>query len=86
MTKLLFTLALVVMSVALITISIAAKHLSKEIDELKEKLEFHRIKLQYVESCELDNEKRLDQLEKVIELKEYFDEEPLNEEGNENQD
>ena len=80
MTKLLFTLALVVMSVALITISIAAKHLFKEIDELKEKLEFHRIKLQYVESCELDNEKRLDQLEKVLDLKEYFDKESLNEE------
>ena len=83
MTKLLFTLALVVMSVALIAISMAVKHLFKEIDELKEKLEFHRIKLQYVESCELDNEKRLDQLEKVLDLKEYFDKEPLNEEKNE---
>lgn len=80
MTTLLFSLALVVLTVALITISIAAKHLFKEIDELKEKLEFHRIKLQYVESCELDNENRLDRLEKALELKEYFDKEPLNEE------
>ena len=78
-----FSIVLVVLAVSTILIAVPIKHLSDEIDELKEKLEFHRIKLQYVESCELDNEKRLDQLEKVIELKEYFDEEPLNEEKNE---
>ena len=72
MTKLLFTLVLVVMSVALIAISIAVKHLFKEIDELKEKLEFHRIKLQYVESCELYNEKRLDQLEDELGCMAYY--------------
>ena len=83
MTTLLFSMALVVLTVALIAMSMTIKHLSREIDEIKEKLEFHRIKLQYVESCELDNEKRLDQLEVVLELKEYFDEEPLNEEENE---
>ena len=78
-----FSIVLVVLAVSTILIAVPIKHLSDEIDELKEKLEFHRIKLQYVESCELYNEKRLDQLEKVIELKEYFDEEPLNEEKNE---
>ena len=83
MTTLLFSLALVVLTATLIAMSMTVKHLSEEIDEIKEKLEFHRIKLQYVESCELDNEKRLDQLEEVLELKEYFDEEPLNEEENE---
>ena len=75
-----FSIVLVVLAVSTILIAVPIKHLSDEIDELKEKLEFHRIKLQYVESCELDNEKRLDQLEKALELKEYFDEEPLNEE------
>ena len=75
-----FSIVLVVLAVSTILIAVPIKHLSDEIDELKEKLEFHRIKLQYVESCELDNEKRLDQLEKVLDLKEYFDEEPLNEE------
>ena len=75
-----FSIVLVVLAVLTILIAVPIKHLSEEIDELKEKLEFHRIKLQYVESCELDNEKRLNQLEGVLELKEYFDEEPLNEE------
>lgn len=75
-----FSIVLVVLAVSTILIAVPIKRLSDEIDELKEKLEFHRIKLQYVESCELDNEKRLDQLEKVLDLKEYFDKESLNEE------
>lgn len=83
MTTLLFPITLIVLTISLIVMSMTIKHLSKEIDELKEKLEFHRIKLQYIESCELDNEKRLDQLEVVLELKEYFDKEPLNKEENE---
>ena len=78
-----FSAALIVLAVALLAMAMTTKHLSREIDEIKEKLEFHRIKLQYVESCELDNEKRLDNLEEALELKEYFDEEPLNEEENE---
>ena len=57
------------------------KHLSKEIDKIKEKLEHHRIKLKILDFYDFaDHEKRLDQLEEVLELKEYFDEEPLNEE------
>lgn len=83
MTTLLFSLALVVLTVALIAMSIAVKHLTEEIDEIKEKLEHHRINLKFLNTCELDHEKRLDQLEEVLELKEYFDEEPLNEEENE---
>lgn len=79
----LFSIAFIVLAVAVLGIAMTVEHLSKDINEIKEKLEFHRIKLQYVESCELDDEKRLDQLEKVLELKEYFDEEPLNEEKNE---
>lgn len=80
MIKVLYLVVLTALTIAHVVVSMVIKRLSDEIDELKEKLEFHRIKLQYVESCELDNEKRLDQLEKVLDLKEYFDKESLNEE------
>ena len=64
----------------LILLTIAVKRMSHEIDELKEKLEQHRIKLKQLDFYNLsEHEKRLDQLEEVLELKEYFDEEPLNE-------
>ena len=78
MTTLLFSLALVVLTVALIAMSMTVKHLSEEIDELKEVLEHIRKHLDFYQLS--DHEKRLDQLEEVLELKEYFDEEPLNEE------
>ena len=42
MTILLFSLALVVLTVALIAMSMAVKHLSDEIDELKYGFEFHK--------------------------------------------
>lgn len=78
----LFPLALIVLTVALIAMSMAVKHLTKLIDEIKEKLEFHRKMLQYLDSCELDLRKRLVHLEEVLELKEYFDEEALNDKEN----
>ena len=81
MTEILFSLALVVLTVALIAMSMTVKHLSEEIDELKEVLEHIRKHLDFYQLS--DHEKRLDQLEEVLELKEYFDEEPLNEEENE---
>ena len=62
------------------------KQMSDEIGELKEKLEQHRIKFNYLEfdySSISDIEKRLDQLEEALELKEYFDKESLNKKGNE---
>ena len=77
MITLLFSLALVVLTVALIAMSMTVKHLSEEIDELKEVLEHIRKHLDFYQLS--DHEKRLDQLEEVLELKEYFDEEPLNE-------
>lgn len=84
MTTLLFSLALIVLIIALIAMLITFKHyLSEEIDDIEEKLEFHRKMLQYLDSCELDIRKRLVHLEEVLELKEYFDEEPLDEEDNE---
>ena len=76
MTTLLFSLALVVLTVALIAMSMTVKHLSDEIDELKEVVEHIRKHLDFYQLS--DHEKRLDQLEEVLELKEYFDEEPLN--------
>ena len=81
MTEILFSLALVVLTVALIAMSMTVKHLSEEIDELKEVVEHIRKHLDFYQLS--DHEKRLDQLEEVLELKEYFDEEPLNEEENE---
>ena len=81
MTTLLFSLALVVLTVALIAMSMTVRRLSEEIDELKAKLEQHRIRLNYLNFDYLsisDIEKRLDQLEEALELKEYFDKESLN--------
>ena len=78
MTTLLFSLAIIVLTVALIAMSMTVKHLSDEIDELNEELEHIRKHLDFYQLS--DHEKRLDQLEEVLELKEYFDEEPLNEE------
>ena len=81
MTEILFSLALIVLTVALIAMSMTVNHLSEEIDEQKEVLEHIRKHLDFYQLS--DHEKRLDQLEEVLELKEYFDEEPLNEEENE---
>ena len=81
MTTLLFSLALVVLTVALIAMSMTVRRLSEEIDESKEVVEHIRKHLDFYQLS--DHEKRLDQLEEVLELKEYFDEEPLNEEENE---
>lgn len=87
MTELLFSLALVVLTVALIAMSMTVRRLSEEIDELKDGFEYHK-KIHKYENLMLEPkikefDQRLDQLEEVLELKEYFDEEPLNEEENE---
>ena len=42
MTTLLFSLALIVLIIALIAMLMIAKHLTKLIDEIKEKLEMHQ--------------------------------------------
>ena len=75
MIEILFAVALLVLDFVLVLMMIIIKRLYKEICETKEKLEHHRIKLQYLESCELDNEKRIDQLEDMLELKEWLDKE-----------
>lgn len=73
-------IVIIILIVALTFFVMVVKQMSDEIDELKEKLEHHRMKLKQLDFYNIsEHEKRLDQLEEVIELKEYFDEEPLNE-------
>ena len=80
MTEVFPYISFIVRIAVLILLTIAVKRMAHEIDELKEKLEHHRMKLKQLDFYNIsDHEKRLDQLEEVIELKEYFDEEPLNE-------
>lgn len=78
MTTLLFSLALIALTVVLIAMSMTVNHLSEEIDEQKEVLEQIRKHLDFYQLS--DHENRLDKLEELLELKEFFDEEPLNEE------
>lgn len=80
MIEILFPVALLVLNVVLILMAMTIKRLSKEIDEIKVKLEHHQISLDYLESCVIKNEHRIDELEDILELKEWFDKEPLNEE------
>ena len=61
------------LTVALIAMSMTVKHLSDEIDELNEELEHIRKHLDFYQLS--DHEKRLDQLEEVLELKEWLDKE-----------
>ena len=83
MIGILFAIALVVLIIASILFTIAFKGMTCEIDELREELEHHRIKLKCLDDYTLlEYERRLDRLEKAFELKEYFDGEPLNEEEN----
>ena len=52
------------------------KQMSDEIGELKEKLEQHRIKFNYLEfdySSISDIEMRIDKLEELLELKEFYE-------------
>lgn len=77
---------LILAFIAFILLTIVVICITKEIDELKAKLEQHRIRLNYLAFdylSILDIEKRLYQLEEALELKEYFDKESLNKKGNE---
>ena len=70
----LFAIVNVVLIVALILFIIVIKGIAREIDELREELEHHRIKLKCLDDYTLlEYERRLDRLEKAFELKEYFD-------------
>ena len=87
MNEFLPSIEIIILIVPLVALVMVIKQMSDEIEELKEKLEQHRARLNYLNFDYLsisDIEKRLDQLEESLELKEYFDEEPLNEEEDEN--
>lgn len=74
-------IVIIILIVALTFLVMVVKQMSDEIGELKEKLEQHRIRLNYLAFDYLsisDIEKRLYQLEEALELKEYFDKESLN--------
>ena len=75
MIEILFPVALLVLNVVLVLMAMAIKRLSKEIDEIKVKLEHHQVNLDYLESCDSANEHRIDELEDMLDLKEWFDKE-----------
>lgn len=63
----------------LILLTIAVTLMKGEMDDLKEKLEQHQMKLKQLDFCNLsDYEERLDQLEEALELKEYYDDASIN--------
>lgn len=75
MIEILFSVALIMLTVAVVAMAKFIKRLSKEIDEIKEKLGHYRIKFQYLESYARGNEHRIDELEDMLDLKEWFDKE-----------
>ena len=75
-------IVIIILIVALTFLVMVVKQLSDEIGELQEKLEQHRIRFNYLEfdySSILDIEDRLNKLEELLELKEFYEQEPLNE-------
>ena len=63
-----------IIPVLILLLAIVVKRMAQEINELKEKLEQHQMKLKQLDFCNLsDYEERLDQLEEALELKEYYD-------------
>lgn len=65
-----------IIPVLILLLAIVVKRMAQEINDLKEKLEKHRIRLNYLALDYLsisDIEKRLNQLEEALELKEYYD-------------
>lgn len=75
MSEILFAVALLMLNVVVIMLAMAIKRPSKEICEIEAKLEHYQISLEYLESCILANEKRIDELEDMLDLKEWFDKE-----------
>ena len=82
MSEILFAVALLEIDVVLIFMAMAIKHLSKEICETKARLERHKAYFFYLDSRELDNEHRIDELEDMLDLKEWLDEEKGEKYGN----
>lgn len=81
MNEFLPSIEIIILIVPLVALVIVIKQMSDEIEELKEKLEKHRARFNYLEFDYLsisDIEERLDKLEEALKLKEYFDKESLN--------
>ena len=58
----------------LILLTIAVTLMKGEMDDLKEEIAQHQMKLKQLDFCNIsDYEDRLDQLEEALELKEYYD-------------
>ena len=75
-------IVIIVLFVALTLLVMVIKNMSDEIGELKEELDKHRARFNYLEfdySSISDIEFRLDKLEELLELKEFYEQEPLNE-------
>lgn len=70
-----FSIILFMITLSIILLlAIVVKRMTQEINDLKEKLEQHQMKLKQLDFCNLsDYEERLDQLEEALELKEYYD-------------
>lgn len=87
MIEILIISALVVLTFAYIGMCLTEKHLSEEINDLRNEFEIQKENCRYnnlmLKSKIKEFDQRLDQLEEAFDLKEYFDEEPLNEEENE---
>lgn len=63
-----------IIPVLILLLAIVVKRMAQEINELKEELEQHQMKLKQLDFCNIsDYEERLDQLEEALELKEYYD-------------
>ncbi len=75
MTEILFAVALLMIYVVLTLMAMTIKHLSKAICEIEAKLEHLQVNLDYLESCDSANEHRIDELEDMLDLKEWFDKE-----------
>ena len=62
------------MMLPIILLTIAVALMKCKMNDLKEKLEQHQMKLKQLDFCNIsDYEERLDQLEEALELKEYYD-------------
>ena len=72
---------MIMIPILVLLTTIVVKRITHEINELKEELEQHRARFNYLEfdySSISDYEYRLDQLEEALELKEYYDDAALN--------
>lgn len=76
-------IVIIMLIVELVLLVMVIKNMSDEIGELKQELEKHRARFNYHEfdySSISDIEMRIDKLEELLELKEFYEQEPLNKE------